>query len=63
MAQTAAEEHEAELEQGAEAAIGDDPLARVEGETHGSDADAGEYLNQSDETPEATPEESAPEEE
>ncbi|WP_338446573.1 DNA-directed RNA polymerase subunit beta' [Pelagerythrobacter marensis] len=48
-AQTAAEEHEAELAQGPEAAVGDDPLARVEGETHGTDADAGEYLQQSDE--------------
>jgi DNA-directed RNA polymerase subunit beta' len=43
--QTAAEEHAAELAQGPEAAIGDDPLAVVEGETHGLDADAGEYLN------------------
>ncbi|PLK27556.1 DNA-directed RNA polymerase subunit beta' [Novosphingobium sp. TH158] len=42
---TAAEEHAAELAQGPEAAIGDDPLAAVEGETHGTDADAGEYLN------------------
>uniref|UniRef100_UPI003B9C9C76 DNA-directed RNA polymerase subunit beta' n=1 Tax=Novosphingobium sp. TaxID=1874826 RepID=UPI003B9C9C76 len=41
---TAAEEHAAELAQGPEAAIGDDPLAVVEGETHGSDADAGDYL-------------------
>ncbi|HQV03299.1 MULTISPECIES: DNA-directed RNA polymerase subunit beta' [unclassified Novosphingobium] len=41
----AAEEHAAELAQGPEAAIGDDPLAMVEGETHGLDADAGEYLN------------------
>ena len=48
-AQTAEEEHEAELSQGSEAAIGDDPLARVEGATHGTDADAGEYLEQSDE--------------
>ena len=48
-AQTAAEEHEAELAQGPEAAVGDDPLARVEGETHGTDADAGDYLQQSDE--------------
>ena len=66
MANTAAEEHEAELEQGAEAAIGDDPLATMEGATHGSDADAGEYLAQSDETVEAAPEandEGAPEEE
>jgi len=42
---SAEEEHAAELAQGPEAAIGDDPLAVVEGETHGSDADAGEYLN------------------
>ncbi len=45
-AQTAEEEHEAELAQGPEAAIGDDPLATMEGETHGTDADAGEYLNE-----------------
>ena len=66
MANTAEEEHAAELEQGLEAAIGDDPLAQVEGETHGTDADAGEYLQQSDETievPEAEAEEAAPEEE
>ena len=43
--ETAAEEHAAELAQGPEAAIGNDPLAAVEGETHGTDADAGEYLN------------------
>jgi DNA-directed RNA polymerase subunit beta' len=42
---SAAEEHAAELAQGPEAAIGDDVLAMVEGETHGTDADAGEYLN------------------
>jgi DNA-directed RNA polymerase subunit beta' len=30
--QTAAEEHEAELQQGPEAAIGDDPLGAVQGE-------------------------------
>jgi DNA-directed RNA polymerase subunit beta' len=41
---TAEEEHAAELAQGPEAAIGDDPLAAVEGETHGLDADAGDYL-------------------
>jgi len=41
---SAAEEHAAELAQGPEAAIGDDPLAAVEGETHGTDADAGDYL-------------------
>ena len=42
---SAEEEHAAELAQGPEAAIGNDPLAAVEGETHGTDADAGEYLN------------------
>ncbi len=46
---TAAEEHAAELAQGPEAAIGDDPLAAVEGETHGLDADAGDYLIKGDE--------------
>ncbi|WP_126177239.1 DNA-directed RNA polymerase subunit beta' [Tsuneonella rigui] len=51
MANSAEEEHAAELEQGIEAAIGDDPLAVMEGETHGTDADAGEYLQQSDEAP------------
>ena len=43
---SAAEEHAAELAQGPEAAIGDDPLAVMEGETHGTDADAGDYLIQ-----------------
>ena len=42
---SAAEEHAAELAQGPEAAGLADPLAAVEGETHGMDADAGEYLN------------------
>jgi len=45
----AEEEHAAELAQGPEAAIGDDPLAMVEGETHGTDADAGDYLQQQEE--------------
>ncbi|OYW50161.1 MAG: DNA-directed RNA polymerase subunit beta' [Novosphingobium sp. 28-62-57] len=45
---SAAEEHAAELAQGPEAAIGDDPLAAVEGETHGLDADAGDYLIKGD---------------
>jgi DNA-directed RNA polymerase subunit beta' len=68
MANTAEEEHAAELEQGPEAAVFADPLATVEGETHGTDADAGEYLQQSDETLEApdapeAEEEAAPEEE
>ena len=43
-AETAEEERKAELAQGPEAATGDDPLAKMEGETHGTDADAGEYL-------------------
>ena len=42
--ETADDEHAAELAQSADAAIGDDPLASVEGETHGLDADAGDYL-------------------
>ncbi|MXP26987.1 DNA-directed RNA polymerase subunit beta' [Altererythrobacter indicus] len=58
-AETAEEEHQAELKQGAEAAIGDDPLARMEGATHGLDADAGEYLQQSDEGEAATPDDDA----
>jgi len=47
---SAAEEHAAELKQGPEAAIGNDPLAMAEGETHGSDADAGDYLIKGDDT-------------
>ncbi|PZU15570.1 MAG: DNA-directed RNA polymerase subunit beta' [Citromicrobium sp.] len=46
MANSAEEEHAAELEQGAEAALGNDPLAVMEGETHGTDADAGDYLRE-----------------
>ncbi|MGN6357618.1 MAG: DNA-directed RNA polymerase subunit beta', partial [Novosphingobium sp.] len=46
---SAEEEHAAELAQGPEAAIGNDPLATMEGETHGSDADAGDYLIKGDE--------------
>jgi DNA-directed RNA polymerase subunit beta' len=46
---SAAEEHAAELAQGSEAAIGNDPLASMEGETHGTDADAGDYLVKGDE--------------
>jgi len=45
IANTAAEEHAAELAQGPEASMGDDPLAAVAAEGHGTDADAGEYLN------------------
>jgi DNA-directed RNA polymerase subunit beta' len=46
---SAAEEHAAELQRDPADDTGDDALARVEGETHGSDADAGDYLLQSDE--------------
>ena len=63
MANTAEEEHAAELEQGAEAAVFSDPLAGVEGETHGTDADAGTYLQQADESVEAQPGETAAEDE
>ncbi|WP_137680281.1 DNA-directed RNA polymerase subunit beta' [Aurantiacibacter suaedae] len=44
-ADTAAEEHAAELARDPADDLGDDVLASVEGETHGTDADAGEYLN------------------
>ena len=47
---TAAEEHAAELARDPADDTGDDPLARMEGETHGTDEDAGEYLQQSDES-------------
>ena len=43
--ETAAEEHAAELAQGPEAAIGNDPLGDVAMSGNGSDADAGDYLN------------------
>ena len=46
-ARSAEEEHAAELAQGPEAAIGDDPLGAVASEGHGTDADAGEYLQES----------------
>jgi DNA-directed RNA polymerase subunit beta' len=45
---SAAEEHAAELAQPAEAAGLVDPLAEIEGATHGLDADAGDYLNKDD---------------
>ncbi len=45
-AQDAEAEHEAELAQGAEAATGDASFAAMEGETHGTDADAGDYLRE-----------------
>jgi len=41
---SAAEEHAAELRQPVEADIGDDVLGTMIGETHGTDADAGDYL-------------------
>jgi DNA-directed RNA polymerase subunit beta' len=47
---SAAEEHAAELKQDPEAAIGNDPLAAFEGEAHGTDADAGDYLIKGDDT-------------
>ena len=43
--ETAAEEHAAELAQGPEAATNADPLAEVAPSGNGTDADAGEYLN------------------
>ncbi|WP_166041004.1 DNA-directed RNA polymerase subunit beta' [Sphingosinicella sp. YJ22] len=45
-ANTAEEEHKAELAQGPEAAIQADPLSDVVPSGHGTDEDAGEYLNQ-----------------
>ena len=45
-AETAEEERKAELAQDDAAAIGDDPLGSAMGETHGTDADAGAYLNE-----------------
>jgi DNA-directed RNA polymerase subunit beta' len=41
---SAAEEHAAELAQGPEAALGGEPLAEVVPSGNGSDADAGDYL-------------------
>ncbi|AIT80514.1 DNA-directed RNA polymerase subunit beta' [Novosphingobium pentaromativorans] len=52
-ADTAEEEHAAELKRDPLDDLGDDPLAAVEGETHGTDADAGEYLIKGDEEGEA----------
>src|SRR6185369_3556769 len=46
--QSAAEEHAAELRQPVQADTGSDALAAVTGETHGTDADAGDYLEQAD---------------
>jgi DNA-directed RNA polymerase subunit beta' len=43
--ETAAQEHAAELAQGPEAAMNADPLADVAPSGSGTDADAGEYLN------------------
>ena len=53
-ADSAEEQHEAELQQGPEAAEGDDALARMEGETHGTDEDAGDY-KRDDEAEEPSP--------
>ncbi|MEW9855143.1 DNA-directed RNA polymerase subunit beta' [Novosphingobium sp. M1R2S20] len=41
---SAAEEHAAELQRDPADDLGDDPLAVMEGEAHGTDADAGDYL-------------------
>ena len=43
--QSAAEEHAAELRRPVEDDTGSDPLGEVVGESHGTDADAGDYLN------------------
>lgn len=48
-ANSAAEQHAAELKRDPADDLGDDPLAAFEGEAHGTDADAGDYLQQSDE--------------
>ncbi len=44
-ANSAEEERKAEALRDPADDLGDDPLAKVEGETHGTDADAGDYLN------------------
>lgn len=49
LANTAEEEHRAELARDPLDDVGDSPLAAVEGETHGTDADAGDYLIKGDE--------------
>jgi DNA-directed RNA polymerase subunit beta' len=49
-ANSAEEERAAEALRDPADDVGNDPLAGVEGETHGTDADAGEYLIDSDET-------------
>jgi DNA-directed RNA polymerase subunit beta' len=56
-ANSAAEEHEAELAQGPEAAIEADPLAAVAPSGHGTDADAADYLQEA-EAPAETSEQS-----
>ncbi|GAM04086.1 DNA-directed RNA polymerase subunit beta' [Novosphingobium decolorationis] len=48
-ADSAAQEHAAELQRDPADDLGNDPLAAVEGETHGTDADAGDYLIKGDE--------------
>jgi len=52
---SAAEEHEAELLRDPADDTGDDALGMAMGETHGTDADAGDYLIQSDEGEAADP--------
>ena len=48
-ANSAEEERAAELQRDPADDLGDDPLARMEGTAHGTDADAGEYLQTGDE--------------
>jgi len=48
--ETAAQEHAAELLRDPADDTGDDALAAVEGETHGTDADAGDYLEKTEES-------------
>ena len=48
-ANSAEEERAAEALRDPADDLGDDPLARMEGESHGTDADAGEYLQTGEE--------------
>jgi DNA-directed RNA polymerase subunit beta' len=56
LANTAEEEHRAELARDPADDLGDSPLAAVEGETHGTDADAGDYLIKGDDQAEGNTE-------
>jgi DNA-directed RNA polymerase subunit beta' len=50
-ANSAAEEREAERHRDPLDDLGDSPLGAVEGETHGTDEDAGDYLIKGDDAP------------